>query len=84
MIGYTTGIRPSLTLGSGGVGGSITGDNITVHHLFNVKRLVYETSSPPPEAFLPGRVGIGVVNAPNPAELEKIVREVVAEILKAD
>ena len=39
MIGYTTGVSPSLTLGSGGVGGSITGDNIDVHHLYNVKRI---------------------------------------------
>ena len=35
--GYTTGVMPSMTLGSGGVGGAITGDNITVHHLYNVK-----------------------------------------------
>jgi acetaldehyde dehydrogenase (acetylating) len=34
MIGYTTGITPSMTLGSGGVGGAITGDNINVHHLY--------------------------------------------------
>src|SRR5262249_36194228 len=29
--GMTTGMTPSMTLGAGGVGGSITGDNITVH-----------------------------------------------------
>ena len=28
-IGLTTGVMPSLTLGPGGVGGAITGDNIT-------------------------------------------------------
>jgi acetaldehyde dehydrogenase (acetylating) len=37
-IGVTTGVVPSLTLGAGGVGGSITGDNVSVTHLFNVKR----------------------------------------------
>ena len=37
-IGLTTGVMPSMTLGSGGIGGAITGDNITVYHLFNVKR----------------------------------------------
>jgi len=31
-IGLTTGVMPSLTLGAGGVGGSITGDNITTYH----------------------------------------------------
>jgi acetaldehyde dehydrogenase (acetylating) len=41
-VGFTTGLMPSMTLGAGGEGGSITGDNITVHHLYNVKRLAYE------------------------------------------
>ena len=81
MIGLTTGIRPSLTLGSGGVGGSITGDNITVHHLFNIKRLVFETTSPPDEAFLPGRVSTQPVNSPSYQELENIVQQAVKEIL---
>src|SRR5574341_2655799 len=52
--GYTTGVMPSMTLGSGGIGGSITGDNITVHHMYNVKRLAYETRPAPEAAFLPG------------------------------
>ena len=52
--GYTTGVSPSMTLGSGGVGGAITGDNISVHHLYNIKRLAYEIQAPPPAAFAPG------------------------------
>jgi acetaldehyde dehydrogenase (acetylating) len=40
--GMTTGVVPAMTLGSGGIGGSITGDNITVEHMLNVKRLAYE------------------------------------------
>ena len=52
--GYTTGVMPSMTLGSGGVGGAITGDNITVHHLYNVKKLAYETRVAPDAAFAPG------------------------------
>jgi hypothetical protein len=40
--GMTTGVMPSFTLGSGGIGGAITGDNIGVHHMYNVKRLAYE------------------------------------------
>ena len=46
-IGLTTGVMPSMTLGSGGVGGAITGDNITAYHLINVKRLAYELIPPP-------------------------------------
>lgn len=83
MIGFTTGIQPSLTLGSGGVGGAITGDNITVHHLYNVKRMAFETSNPPEEAFRPGTVRAGVVQGPSYQELEAIVREIVTEILNA-
>jgi acetaldehyde dehydrogenase (acetylating) len=43
-----------MTLGSGGVGGAITGDNITVHHLYNIKKLAYEIRSAPDAAFSPG------------------------------
>ena len=52
--GMTTGVMPSMTLGPGGIGGAITGDNITVHHMYTVKRLAYETVPPPEAAFLPG------------------------------
>ncbi len=83
MIGMTTGISPSLTLGSGGIGGAITGDNITVHHLLNIKRLAFETSSPPPEAFSHSTVPAGSVHGPSLSELESIVREVVLEVLNS-
>lgn len=78
-IGLTTGLEPSLTLGSGGVGGSITGDNITAHHLINIKRLAYEAVPPPLEAFSRGEKPDGVpLN-----EIEPVVRQVVNEILAA-
>ena len=79
-IGLTTGVMPSLTLGSGGIGGAITGDNVNVHHLYNVKRLAYETSPPPEAALRPGAVPAGDVNA-DPQLLAKIVDEVVREVL---
>jgi len=80
-IGLTTGVDPSLTLGPGGVGGAITGDNITVHHLYNVKRLAYEVSPPPETALRPGTIPVGSSAAPDPQKVEKVVREVVDEIL---
>jgi acetaldehyde dehydrogenase (acetylating) len=49
-IGGTTGLMPSMTLAPGGLGGAVVSDNITVHHLLNVKRVAYETRRPPPEA----------------------------------
>lgn len=76
-IGLTAGVMPSLTLGSGGIGGAITGDNVTASHLINIKRLAYETSAPPPEAFLPGEAPAGA----SPAEIERMVRQVAGEIL---
>jgi acetaldehyde dehydrogenase (acetylating) len=82
-IGLTTKVMPSMTLGSGGVGGSITGDNITVHHLYNVKRMAYETVAPPPEALVPGTTPAGAVYGPSPGEIASAVEAAVKEILKA-
>ena len=76
-IGLTTGVFPSMTLGAGGVGGSITGDNVTAYHLFNVKRLAYELT-PPPAAAFSGSAALQSVSAD---EIERVVRSVVQEIL---
>jgi acetaldehyde dehydrogenase (acetylating) len=80
--GYTTGVMPSMTLGSGGVGGSITGDNITVHHLYNVKRLAYELTPPPPEAYgeNAGAAAPAKANGASSEEVEEIVRRVLKEL----
>jgi acetaldehyde dehydrogenase (acetylating) len=76
-IGLTTGVMPSMTLGSGGIGGSITGDNITAYHLINIKRLAYELIPPPLEALAPGEAPSGA----SPQEIERVVRQVIGEIL---
>lgn len=78
-IGFSTGLMPSMTLGSGGVGGSITGDNITAYHLMNIKRLAYETQPPPHEAFSPGEKPAG----PSPIEIERIVQQVVNDLYES-
>jgi acetaldehyde dehydrogenase (acetylating) len=77
-VGLTTGLMPSMTLGSGGEGGSITGDNITVHHLYNIKRLAYETT-PPPDSAMRGPLPSTVTS--NAQEIETLVRKVVQEII---
>jgi acetaldehyde dehydrogenase (acetylating) len=76
-IGMTAGVMPSMTLGSGGVGGAITGDNITATHLINIKRLAYETMAPPAEAFSSGESSA----SPAPEEIERLVRQIVNGIL---
>jgi len=77
-VGFTTGLMPSFTLGAGAIGGSITGDNVTVYHLFNVKRLAYECV-PPPDVFFQN---VDKPAGPTPQEIEKVVEEVVQQILK--
>jgi len=88
--GMTTDVMPSMTLGSGGVGGAITGDNITVHHMYNVKRLAYETTPPPEAALRPGstddssqlrRNGSAPVGA-EADRVDEIVQRVLAELKK--
>jgi acetaldehyde dehydrogenase (acetylating) len=76
-IGLTSGVTPSLTLGPGGLGGAITGDNISAQHLLNIKRLAYETIPPPAAAFSNGET----LAAPPADEIERVVRQVVEEIL---
>ena len=80
--GYTTGVMPSMTLGSGGYGGSITGDNITVYHMFNVKRLAYELHPPPAEALRGGDAPAAAApaSAGSADQIDEIVRRVLAEI----
>ncbi|HTY08830.1 MAG TPA: acetaldehyde dehydrogenase, partial [Candidatus Edwardsbacteria bacterium] len=75
-IGFTTGLMPSLTLGPGGVGGAITGDNVTCYHLMNVKRLAYETMEPPLEALRAGAASV-----PAPDEIERAVHQAVRAIM---
>ena len=81
-IGLTTKIMPSLTLGPGGIGGAITGDNITVYHLFNVKHMAFEAVRPPEAALRPGTAPAGPVKGPDPQNIATVVEEVVREILK--
>jgi acetaldehyde dehydrogenase (acetylating) len=81
-IGLTTGVMPSLTLGAGGVGGSITGDNVTAYHLFNVKRLAYELSSPPEAALRGPSTAAAGTNPSDAQDIEALVRKVVQEIIQ--
>jgi acetaldehyde dehydrogenase (acetylating) len=93
--GFTTGVMPSMTLGPGGVGGAITGDNISVHHMYNVKRLAYETRVAPEAAFAPGSTDDpgqkrgghassmpGSVSSGVDSTVEEIVRKVLLELKK--
>ena len=96
--GYTTGVMPSFTLGPGGIGGAMTGDNINVHNLYNVKRLAYEIRTPPEAAFIPGATddvaqrrtytssaptSVASTSVESPdPQIDEIVRRVLAELKK--
>ncbi|WP_240613510.1 aldehyde dehydrogenase family protein [Pueribacillus theae] len=76
--GATTGLTPSLTLGCGSFGGNISSDNITAHHLLNIKRVAYgmkEISIPKPSQ--PGILQIEKHSNKN--DIHEIVNQVVKE-----
>ena len=93
-IGATTGVMPSLTLGPGGVGGAVVGDNITVTHLLNIKRVAYPLRPPPAVAYelapdvrrggLPGGApAAGAGAPPTDEQLERIIARVLAQMQNA-
>jgi acetaldehyde dehydrogenase (acetylating) len=81
-VGITTGLMPALTLGSGGIGGAISGDNITTTHLLNIKRLAYQIKSPPALAMVGAAAVQPIANDLDPAELKAIVRAVIEELVR--
>jgi acetaldehyde dehydrogenase (acetylating) len=88
-IGATTGVMPSMTLAPGGLGGATVSDNITVHHVLNIKRLAYELRRPPAEASSV-RDGGGdqradrpqgpITATPDADVIAEVVRRVLAEV----
>ncbi len=88
-VGGTTSLSPSLTLGSGGIGHSITGDNITTTHLLNIKRIAYETKAPPKLAVIDTKPQTNSSNDTfsgdgnlNIEQIKVVVKAVVEEVLR--
>lgn len=46
-IGFSTALPPSMTLGCGSWGGNVTSDNVSPHHLMDIKRVAFETRPVP-------------------------------------
>jgi len=84
-VGYTNELLPSMTLGPGTFGGSIISENVSAKHMFNVKRLAFETRpiNPPDGASLTpkpeARQGVAP-SAPQPAPPQKPSRSWMEEI----
>lgn len=92
--GYETNLGPSMTIGTGFVGGSSIGDNLTPHHLLHFARIAYNSDAS--EVFgnfsnldplnLPKReapaMSLAVDNSTD-SELRKELRRIILEELKA-
>jgi len=52
-IGFSTDLPPSMTLGCGSWGGNVTSDNISPHHLMDIKRVAFETKPVSAERAVP-------------------------------
>jgi len=81
-VGMTTGLMPALTLGPGGIGGAISGDNITTTHLLNVKRLAYHMKNAPAQAMIDTAAPQLAANDLSPDKLKTLVRTVVEELVR--
>ncbi|WP_261300647.1 acetaldehyde dehydrogenase (acetylating) [Paenibacillus andongensis] len=84
-VGGTTGLKPSFTLGCGSFGGNITSDNLTAHHLMNVKRLAYgikHVDVPKPgstKAQVSSKPAVAVQSAKE-EQIEEVVGKVLAKV----
>ncbi|MEZ2656800.1 acetaldehyde dehydrogenase (acetylating) [Aneurinibacillus aneurinilyticus] len=82
-VGATTGLAASLTLGCGTFGGNITSDNLTAHHLMNLKRLAYGTKDiavPKPGSGVPDRGQAKLQMKGEEEQIEQAVAQVLAKI----
>jgi acetaldehyde dehydrogenase (acetylating) len=76
-IGYSTGLEPSMTLGCGTWGGSSISDNLSAHHLINIKRLAYGTRKV--DLGEPERAGVSPT-AVRTDEITEVVRQVLRQL----
>ncbi len=78
-IGFSTDLSPSMTLGCGSWGGNVTSDNVSPHHLMDIKRVAFETKP------VNGRQSLvqspqSKVHSPN-SNVQSIKREDIASIV---
>ena len=75
-IGFSTDLSPSMTLGCGSWGGNVTSDNVSPHHLMDIKRVAFETK--------PLNISVrkaDVPEAPVPPRSRSVSREDVARLV---
>ncbi|MCB1023357.1 MAG: aldehyde dehydrogenase family protein [Acidobacteria bacterium] len=62
-IGFSTDLAPSMTLGCGSWGGNVTSDNVSPHHLMDIKRVAFESKP----VNVSGRIVSSFVETPRAA-----------------
>jgi len=82
-IGSTTGLEPSMTLATGGIGGGISSDNITVQHLMNIKRLAYELKPFEPAVVIPKPAAPASEKPDGDVDVDTIVRRVLEQLAQS-
>jgi acetaldehyde dehydrogenase (acetylating) len=82
-VGYTTNLAPSMTLATGGIGGGVFSENITVKHVLNIKRIAYGVRdwNPEPSSERSPQHSTGGASV-NDTQIEEIVKRVLAELKK--
>ena len=78
-IGFSTDLAPSMTLGCGSWGGNVTSDNISPHHLMDIKRVAFETKPVGGPAKAVSKLGVPSIKAAAPRT--KANREDIAAIV---
>lgn len=85
-IGFSTDLAPSMTLGCGSWGGNVTSDNVSPHHLMDIKRVAFETKPVSSQTSAVGnrltrsRTQLGVSQSSTPVR-KKVDRKDIAEIV---
>lgn len=77
-VGFTTNLDPSMTLATGGIGGGVFSENISVKHVLNIKRIAYGVRdwNPAPSGEASSQRSGNVSDA----QIEEIVRKVLADL----
>lgn len=85
-IGFSTDLSPSMTLGCGSWGGNVTSDNVSPHHLMDVKRVAFETKPVIADKLqlanpVRSKILSGQQDNPNTERVQAINREEIASIV---
>jgi len=83
-VGFTTNLDPSMTLATGGIGGGVFSENISVKHVLNIKRIAYGVREWNPDTSQTSNVKEPALRNEgsnvNDAQIEEIVRRVLTEL----